>query len=417
MIMSGTAIAQAIGFALSPIISRLFTPADFGVVGSFGSVATIIGAGITLEYSQAIMLPKSKQDALTLLAISCLSTFAVGFLCFLFCLVAPGIVNGLMKTSGIWALALLVFVTVVGGLNSSCQAWCVRVKAFKHTSASQVVRSLFCNNIQLGVGCFRGGAVGLILSDVIGDVMATLYLLGVLLPDLKRLRSVLQWRRMAQLAKEYSDFPMYSASQNVINALSSGLPVLLLTHYYGIVVAGAYAFGLRILNAPMSFLLRALRQVLFQKAGEALHQGRPLTPLYLKITIGLFAGALLPCLVFLIWAPQIFTWVFGSQWLTAGEFARSLVIWMVFAFCNLPAVLFARIIRIQRTIFCYDLVLLAARILALILGGGHLSAAQTILIFSLVGAIMNTALIVLVGRAIMKTEGQANWRAILKGLS
>ena len=35
VVMSGTAAAQIIGFALTPIISRLFSPSDFGVFGSF----------------------------------------------------------------------------------------------------------------------------------------------------------------------------------------------------------------------------------------------------------------------------------------------------------------------------------------------------------------------------------------------
>ena len=63
VVMSGTAVAQALGFAMSPIISRLFSPSDFGTFGTFNSIATIIGAGATLQYTQAIMLPKEKEDA------------------------------------------------------------------------------------------------------------------------------------------------------------------------------------------------------------------------------------------------------------------------------------------------------------------------------------------------------------------
>jgi len=66
IVMSGTALAQIIGFALTPIISRLFTPADFGIFGSFSAIVGVVLAGITLDYSQAIMLPKEKNDALDL---------------------------------------------------------------------------------------------------------------------------------------------------------------------------------------------------------------------------------------------------------------------------------------------------------------------------------------------------------------
>jgi lipopolysaccharide exporter len=409
VVMSGTALAQVIGFALSPIISRLFSPTDFGVFGSFGAVSGIITAGATLEYSQAIMLPKAKEDAINLLTFAFLCTFAISFLCLTFCLVLPATVNNLMKTKGVWALALLVLTTLVAGANQLWQAWAVRVKAFKHTSASQVIRSISSNGTRITFGYLKGGAPGLIVSSILGDVLASINLVRVFLPDFSALRSCIRWARMKQLAKDYHDFPLYSASQNVINALSAGLPVLLLTHFYGIPVAGAYAFGVSVLQVPMGFILTALRQVLFQKACETQHGGKSIAVLYVRTTAALFAMVLLPSLILIIWAPQIFSWIFGSKWLLAGEMARSLVIWLAIVFCNLPAVLFARIIRMQRFVFFYDLALLAARSFALLFGGQHFRVLGTVMLFAIVGAVMNAVLIFFVGRAVMKKEGSTTF--------
>ncbi|WP_435550557.1 oligosaccharide flippase family protein [Desulfobacterium sp. N47] len=404
VVMSGSAISQIVGFALTPIISRLYSPSDFGIFGSFNSVASIIAAGITLDYSQALMLPKDKEDAFHLFFISCLCTFIISFVLLIVCFIIPSTINDVMKTKGIWALALLVVATVVFGLNQSCQSWCIRVKAFKHTSGSQVIRSLSSNGTQIGLGFLKAGHIGLIISTVLGNILASLNLIRVLLTDTIVLRQLIRWDRMKKLAKEYIDFPMYSASQNIINALSSGLPVLILTHFYGIAVAGAYAFGIRILWTPMSFLIGALRQVLFQKAAEIQHQGGSLSPIYIKITAGLFAIAFLPSLVLFIWAPIIFTWIFGSQWQMAGDLSKYLILWMMFVFCNIPAVLFARLIRIQRIVFFYDLVLLVIRIFTLILGGLYLSSLHTVMLFSFVSAVMNLILILLVGYIVIRKE-------------
>ncbi len=413
IVMSGTAAAQIIGFSISPIISRLFTPSDFGVFGSFNSISTIIAAGATLQYTQAIMLPKEKEDAINLFFVSCLSTLGVGFLCLVVCLVVPTYINGLMKTDSIWALALLVIATFVTGLNASCQAWCVRVKAFKITASSQIIRSLSSNGSQVGLGFLKGGAAGLIVSSVLADILASLNLVRVVISDIKTFWQRIQWGRMKDLAKEYRDFPMYSASQNIINSLSSGLPVLLLTHFYGLAVAGAYAFGVRILQIPMGFVLAPLRQVLFQKASEAYNQGGTLAQLYIKITVGLFAVILFPSLVLFIWAPELFKLIFGSQWYMAGEYARWLILWLMFYFCNLPAVLFAQVIRIQRSMFFYDLILLTARTLVLVLGGLYLNALYTIISFSIIGAIMNTILILIVAyEVIQKSCNQLEGKSI-----
>ena len=108
--------------------------------------------------------------------------------------------------------------------------------------------------LRLGLAFSKGGLPGLIVSTILADMLASLNLVRVLLSDLKTLRSDIRWDRMKQLAKEYRDFPMYSASQNVINTLSNSMPVLLLTHFYGSVVAGAYVFAERIIYVPMGFV-------------------------------------------------------------------------------------------------------------------------------------------------------------------
>ena len=405
IVMSGTVFAQIINYAMSPIISRLFTPANFGVLGSFSAVSGIIAAGATLDYSQALMLPREKEEAINLFGFSTICTLMIGLLCALFCTIAPGTANSLMKTKGVWPLILLVIAVVVAGINDSLQAWAVRVKAFKHTSSSQVIRSLSSSGTRVGFGFLKTGAGGLIISKILADISACVKLARVYFSEPSTLRTMINWERMKRLAKEYYDFPLYSASQNIINALSNGLPVLLLTRFYGISVAGSYAFGITIIQVPMGFILTALRQVLFQKASESQHQGKSLASLYIKTTAVLFAMAIVPSIILMIWAPQIFSWVFGSRWQLSGQLARGLVIWLAIVFCNLPAVLFSRIIRVQRFVFFYDIGLLIARTLALVLGGIYLTVLTTVMVFALVGAAMNVLLIIIVGYWVMKKEG------------
>jgi O-antigen/teichoic acid export membrane protein len=413
VVMSGTTLAQVLGAALYPIIGRLYSPSDFGVFGSFNAVLGIVAAGITLNYSLALMLPKKRDDAFGLFILSCICTTIISAGCLVICVVAPTFVRGLLKAPNNWILGMLVIGITINGLNQACQAWSVRIKAFKYTSASQVIRSLSTNGAQCGLGYLKGGAPALIITSIFGDLLATLNLAKLAIQDLRELRKHVHWNRIWQLAKEYRDFPVYSASDNVINALSLGLPVFLLAHYYGIAVAGAYAFGLRILRVPMEFILRALRQVLYQKASETHNEGGRLMPLYVKTTAGLFILALFPAVVALIWAPDLFTWVFGNQWRLAGVFARGLVIWLVFAFCNLPAIQFARIVRMQRQMFFYDQAMLILRSVTLIAGGLYLPASYTVMLFSIVGAIMNAILIFMIGFALVRKEGDIDFRQIL----
>ena len=405
LVMTGSAVAQSIGFALSPIVSRLYTPEDFGAFGSFSSVAGIIAAAATLEYTQAVVVPRDEADGFSLFVVSCMATCAVSAATMVVFLAAPALLTGTAAISGGLGALLMVAATLAAGFNKSLQAWCVRVKAFKHTSAAQVVRSVSSTGTQIGFGLAHSGSMGLVVSSVLADIMASVNLFRAALPDLIRLRHAIYPAKLVALAREYRDFPLYAASQNVVNALSQGLPVLLLGQSYGIAVAGAYAFTIRILAAPQGLVTTALRQVLFQRAAETHHSGQSLRPLFVKATAGLFALGLLPTMVLVVWAPPLFAAVFGAEWLTAGEFGRSLTVWLLFAFCNLPAILFARLIRIQRLVFFFDLVTLLARSLTLVLGGIWLPAAGTVLAFAAVGVVSNIVLIGLVER-MLRSGGQ-----------
>ena len=67
-LMTGTTIAQAIPIAISPILTRLYTPKDFGVLALFVAITSIFGSIANGRYELAIMLPKKDEDAINIFA-------------------------------------------------------------------------------------------------------------------------------------------------------------------------------------------------------------------------------------------------------------------------------------------------------------------------------------------------------------
>lgn len=396
-VMLGTGVAQLVSFLLSPIVSRLFSPSDFGVYGSFNSVLGVIIAAVTLQYCQAIMLPKQKEDALNVWFAAGLSVGLISLLFLLAVMIFPSMILNLIDADNPWFLALLFIAVLVSGLNLAFQAWCVRVKDFKRTSASQVYRALSAEGLWIGLGLARTGAIGLVAGIVLANVVATLNLFRRWLTDMQALRFVVNWRKIKDMAYEYRDFPLYSTPQNVMNAVSQGLPVLLLANFYGAEVAGSYAFAVKVLGTPLRFVLTPLRQVLFQRASELYNQGENLYSLFLKMTGGLLLLIVIPALLVFAVAPFVFPWIFGEAWIEGGVYARWLIIWLAVGFCNVPAVLFARIVRKQKHIFIYEIVVLISRALVLIFGAAVLTAQHTVMAFSIIGSALNAFLIVWIG--------------------
>jgi lipopolysaccharide exporter len=69
-IVSGTTIAQIIVMLSSPILTRLYGPEAFGILGIFSSITAIIGVIACLSLNYAILLPKEDEDAVNLLGMS-----------------------------------------------------------------------------------------------------------------------------------------------------------------------------------------------------------------------------------------------------------------------------------------------------------------------------------------------------------
>ena len=63
----GTSIAQIIPLMISPILSRMYSPDQFGQLGVLLSVIGIFSIIATFQYESAIMLPKKVEDAFNIL--------------------------------------------------------------------------------------------------------------------------------------------------------------------------------------------------------------------------------------------------------------------------------------------------------------------------------------------------------------
>ena len=57
-LVTGTTLAQAIPVLISPILTRLYSPEDFGVYAIYFSVLMITSVVATGKYEMAIVLPK-----------------------------------------------------------------------------------------------------------------------------------------------------------------------------------------------------------------------------------------------------------------------------------------------------------------------------------------------------------------------
>ena len=69
-LVTGTGLAQLIPLAVSPLLTRLYTPQDFGVFALFAGLVAVLAVLGSARYELALMLPKDDADALALVALA-----------------------------------------------------------------------------------------------------------------------------------------------------------------------------------------------------------------------------------------------------------------------------------------------------------------------------------------------------------
>ena len=66
-LFSANVVAQAIGLLVYPILTRIYSPEDFGLLNLFLSIGNVLVILSTMEYYNAIVLPSEDKVLLTAL--------------------------------------------------------------------------------------------------------------------------------------------------------------------------------------------------------------------------------------------------------------------------------------------------------------------------------------------------------------
>ncbi|TQV62443.1 MAG: lipopolysaccharide biosynthesis protein [Sulfurovum sp.] len=331
-LMMGTTIAQALPLAFMPIITRLYTPNDFGVFAIFVALATILGAIATARYEMAILLPKKEIDAINISALSFLILTLFSFFIFIIVILFNTQFAKLLGNAQIslWLYFLPITLFFIGIFNILTMLN-NREKNYAIISTATILKSVILVSSQLLIGFFKSGATGLISGQILSHLFANMGLAKGIIKD-KAFFNTIKKEKMINLAKEHKNFAIFQTPHALINALSSNVPIYMFSSFFTMSVVGFYAFSLRIVFSPLSILSSSVAKVYNQKVVEAYHNGEDSYQLTKVLLIKVTKTMIVPFLIIIIFAPQIFAFVFGENWKEAGIYTQ---ITSPFLFLNL----------------------------------------------------------------------------------
>ena len=334
-LMTGTTIAQAIPIAISPILTRIYTPADYGLVALFMSIATIGSIAATGRYEMAIMLPKKDTDAINVFFLSIIIAFLMSFISLIIVLLFNQNITKFLGNQDVSVWLYLVPISVlVTGVYQSLKYWNNRKKNFSDLAKNAVLQTTTGSSLNLGFGFLTLGGGGLIIGNLLGQLTGAIFLGKIVLKKDKQLFIYNNHLKIMALIKRYKKLPFFNLPNALIDTFRiSGINILIAQNFT-VINLGQYSLAWRMVVTPASLIGSSLSQVLFQKLSSSNK-----VDLY-KITIKFISKATLIAapmyLLIYFFASDIFAFIFGENWKMAGNIASALSPWLFVNFISSP---------------------------------------------------------------------------------
>ncbi|MCT7976494.1 lipopolysaccharide biosynthesis protein [Laspinema olomoucense] len=386
-LVSGTVFAQALSIIVSPLLTRFYSPENFGLSALFSSITTIVAVGSCLRYELSIMLPDNDEEAANLLGLSLglvilTSTLSVPLIWF----TKPLIVGWLSSEELGLYLGLVPLTVFFSGVFMALNYWNSRTKHFGRLSIARIVTSVTTVGTQLSGGYmgYRTGGV-LIGAGVVGSALSSLVLgQQIWRDDGFKLRHSISMGGMISGLKRHYRFPLYDLSASLFNNISWQLPAFLLSAFFSMTTVGYYALGFRIISLPMNLIGQSISQVFFQRASVAQHDCTLARTVENTFNY-LVKFSLFPILMLTLIGGNLFLVFFGNQWYEAGVYVQILGVWSFFWFISSPLSTVFTILEKQKKLFWIQLLIFTSRLLSLSLGGYMGDARVALSLFSISG--------------------------------
>ena len=334
LIGSGTVIAQIIGIIAAPIITRLYTPSDFGILIIYSSIVSIILMITSLRYEFAIPLPEDDIEAANLLALCILLVLATTFVFGVSLIILENSQVFWINVAAIKPYLLFLIASFLGGgLYQALNYWAVRRRDYACIAKTTLYRSLPAALGKITLGIFGWGPIGLLLGEFLSQTGGSG---NLAMSAWQRDREIFRYVSLSGIrsaAIMYRRFPTYSCPASIFNMIALQTPALGLSYIYGLQVAGWYGLAYSMLALPVSFISGSLSQVYFGEISKLLRDDPTgIRSLYISTSAKLFLFSLPVIGTIALLAPSIFPFAFGQSWKDAGIYCLPIALYVIPAF-------------------------------------------------------------------------------------
>lgn len=323
-LMMGTTVAQALPIIISPILTRLYTPEDFGVFALFLSITAILSSVSNARYELAIMLPDKDEDAINVFSLCIIISFFFSILLYFILLVFNDYFINKSFESGLdyWIYLVPIAVFFIGIFNA-LNYFNTRKKNYKDISKAVILKSITLSVIQLLIGFIKGGPTGLVFGEIVSRMVANGKLIKNIVND-KRMLSNISIFKILEMGKKYIEFPMFSMWAILANTASRNITSIFISFFYTVTSLGFYSLTEKVLGVPTSLIGKSIGQVYFQQSSDEYKVNNTVLKTFKNTLKKLLIIAVPVFLIIYLIIEEVFVIVFGENWAVAGEYAQIL---------------------------------------------------------------------------------------------
>lgn len=324
--VTGTALGQAISVAFAPVLTRLYSPEQFGYLSVYMTLLMIVVVVAALGLELAIPIAASDSELANLLAAS--GVAVAGTTCLLALVVAliPDSVLAFLSPGRLetYRYLLPLGFACLGGYYVMV-AVATRAGAFRDIAATRVSQGISGPVSQIVFAVFGAGTAGLALGYVIGQSSGTFLLFSRQVLHAPALRSAISWRGMQAVVRRYAGFPLLATWGRLLEAGSGTILFLLFAACYSSEVAGFMFLTERVVGRPLLIVSTSLLQVFTGEAGRTVqHNPGKLQERFWQVVPRQFLICIAWVVVVNVAAIWVFPLAFGEQWTAAIPYLHAM---------------------------------------------------------------------------------------------
>jgi O-antigen/teichoic acid export membrane protein len=332
IMLTGAAGGQMVSLALSPILTRLYTPQEFGTLSIYSAVVAILVVVSSMRYELALPLAKTDEDAVNLMAV-CLCVLATTTLVLsaVACLVPAAVMARLWPIPGdqgplkIYRLLLVLGYVCLGGYFVALYV-ATRASAYRAIAKTRLAQGVVGPTTQIVMALFGLGAPGLLVGSILGQSAGTVGLFNAMFAGRTHLLKAISWERMRAQAFRYRQFPLVASWAALIDAIGgSQLLYLLIGATYSARIAGFLFLAERVVSRPLAIIGTSILQVFVGEAGRTVDSDPALLKrrFYQVVTRQAALAAIWIVMANLL-AIFLFSTLFGKEWQDAVPYLQAI---------------------------------------------------------------------------------------------